>query len=309
MPKHKYFDPRRLAGLGRISLVAREVVDGVRTGLHKSLYHGSSVEFAEHREYVQGDNIRNIDWRLFGRTDRHYVKLFENETNLKCYLLVDKSASMAYKGGKVESKEEKGKKEAEPLTKLEYASFLAASLAYLMIHQQDAVGLVTFDDKITSMLAPSSRASHLHLIFERLEATVAGQGTDAARTFHDLAASIKRRSLIVIFSDLMDDRPALMKALHHFRHKKHGVILFHVLDHAERAFPFRRLADFVDMETGERMQVDPLSLRKAYLEEMGKFTSELKRDCSESRIEYVPVDTSEPFDRVLMGFLARRAKY
>ncbi len=295
MARHKYFDPQKVAALGRMKLVAREVVEGLRAGMHRSPYQGSSVEFAEHRVYVRGEDLRNIDWRLYGRTDRLYVKLFESETNLKCYLLLDQSASMAYGSG--------------GLTKLQYACYLAASLAYLILSQQDAVGLVTFDERIDSFLAPSARLSHLRHIFERLDQTSAVRGTDTARTFHDLAANIKRRSLIIILSDLLDDRRELMRALHHFRHRKHSVILFHVMDHAELTFPFRRLSDFVDMETGARLQVDPLHLRKAYLEEIETFRNRLRRDCSESRIEYVPIDTQVPFERALMRFLALRSKF
>ena len=291
---YRYLDPRAVARLGKINLVARGVVEGFITGLHKSPYHGFSAEFSEHRAYAPGDELRHIDWKSLARTDRLVVKLFENETNVRCYILLDKSGSMGYRSGE--------------LTKLEYACYLAGCLAYLMIRQQDSVGLVAFDESVGRFIAPRSIPSHLSVILGELEEIKAGAATAVARTFHDLAEKMKRRSLVVILSDLLDDEREIMKALHHFRHRRHEVILFHILDHAEREFPFGRLADFVDMETGERLQVDPRYAREAYLEELRGFIDRFKRECAKSLVEYVPVDTSTPFDLMLAEYLARRGR-
>lgn len=291
---YRYLDPRAAARLGKINLVARGVVEGFITGLHKSPYHGFSAEFSEHRAYAPGDDIRHIDWKSAARNDRYVVKLYENETNVRCYVLLDKSASMGYGSG--------------DLTKLEYSCYLAGCLSYLMIRQQDSVGLVSFDEKVGGFIAPRSAPSHLSVLLGGLERIKAGEGTGIARTFHDLAERMKRRSLVVILSDLMDDEQEVMKALHHFRHRKHEVILFHILDHAERDFPFTRLADFVDMETGERLQVDPRYARDAYLDELRHFIARFKRECSKSLVEYVPVDTATPFDLMLAKYLALRGR-
>ena len=292
--RFRYLDAGAVARLGRINLVARGVVEGFVTGLHKSPYHGFSVEFSEHRAYTPGDELRHIDWNSYARTDRFHVKLFENETNVRCYLLLDKSASMGYGSA--------------GLTKLEYSCYLAGCLAYLMIRQQDSVGLVSFAGAVDRFIAPRSTPGHLRVLLEALEDLKAGDRTEIAGTFHALAWNMKRRSLIVILSDLMDDEREVMKALHHLRHRKHEVILFHVLDPAETGFPFSRLADFVDMETGRRLQVDPRYAREAYLEELRGFVGRFRRECARSLVEYVPVDTSTPFDLMLTAYLARRGK-
>jgi len=292
--KYKYLDPAALARLGRINLVAKGVVEGFITGLHKSPYHGFSVEFAEHRQYAPGDELRHIDWKAWGRSDRLFVKLFEDETNVRCYILLDCSASMGFKSGE--------------MTKLEYGCMTAGCLAYLMIRQQDSVGLAAFSDALERFVPPRGASAHLSVIMQTLEDIRAEKRTDMAKTFHDLASNMQRRSLVVIISDLLDDEREVLRALHHFRHKKHEVIIFHVLDHAERDFPFRQLTDFVDMETGQRMQVDPRFVREEYLRQMDEFASRYKRECSEGGMEYVPVDTSTPFDIMLSSYLARRGQ-
>jgi uncharacterized protein (DUF58 family) len=291
---YRYLDARAVARLGKINLVARGVVEGFITGLHRSPYHGFSVEFSEHRAYAPGDELRHIDWKSVARTDRWVVKLFENETNVRSYILLDKSASMGFGSGE--------------LRKLDYACYLAGCLAYLMIRQQDSVGLVSFDEAVGRFIPPRSAASHLSVLLRALEQIKAGQKTSLARTFHDLAENMKRRSLVVILSDLLDDEREVVRALHHFRHRKHEVILFHILDHAEREFPFTRLADFVDMETGQRLQIDPRYARDAYLEEMEAFTRRFKQECARSLVEYVPVDTATPFDLMLTRYLALRGR-
>jgi uncharacterized protein (DUF58 family) len=292
MAGYQYLDPAALARIGRVNLVARGVVEGFITGLHRSPYHGHSVEFSEHREYAPGDATKNIDWRAFGRTDRLLVKLFEDETNVKCYILLDRSASMDYRSGKI--------------SKLEYGCYLAACLAYLMVRQQDSVGMVTFSGGAGRLIAPRSTPGHLRVLIEELEKLRGGGRSRMARTFHDLAGSMRRRSLVVIISDLLDDQREVLNALHHFRHCRHEVILFHVLDGAEIEFPFKGLADFVDMETGERLQVDPRYVRAEYLRELEDLRNAFRQETAGGLIEYVPVDTSVHFEHMLSAYLARR---
>ncbi|MCX7806032.1 MAG: DUF58 domain-containing protein [Planctomycetota bacterium] len=293
--RYRYFDPRALTRIGRAALVARGVVEGFITGVHRSPFKGFSIEFAEHREYAPGDPLKHIDWRVWGRTDRLYVKQFEDETNCRCYLLLDRSASMGFRGGGT-------------LPKFEYACFLAASLAYLAIRQQDLVGLVTFDHRVRDFLPPGSSGEHLRRILERLEAIRAGEISGMSKTFHDLAEAVKRRSFVIIISDLYDDEAEVMKAIGHFRHRKHEVLLFHLLDPAETEFPYTRLTDFVDMETGERLQVDPRYARGEYLAQLEAFCARMGRSCAEAGAEYARIVTGTPFDAALAMYLARRAK-
>jgi uncharacterized protein (DUF58 family) len=292
MARYQYLDPKALARIGRVNLVARGVVEGFITGLHKSPYHGHSVEFAEHRQYTAGDPIKHIDWRAFARTDRLLVKLFEDETNVKCYILLDRSASMSYR--------------SNGISKLEYGCYLSACLAYLMIRQQDSVGMVTFAGGSGRFIAPRSAPGHLRVLLEELEKLRGGGKSRMAKTFHDLAESMRRRSLIVIVSDLLDDEREVLKALHHFRSRKHEIILFHVLDRAEIDFPFKGLADFVDMETGERLQIDPRYVRAEYLRELEEFRTAFRKETAQGLIEYVPVNTSVPFEHMLSAYLAKR---
>ncbi len=294
--KFRFVEPEALAKLGRLNIVARSVVEGFVTGLHRSPYHGFSVEFAEHREYVPGDSIRHLDWLALARTDRYYVKQYEEETNLRAYILLDSSASMGFgsDGG---------------LTKLEYSCYLAASLAYLMIRQQDSVGLVHFSEKINEFLAPSTTKMHLTRLLLSLEKTAPSGKTDISKTFHDLAERIKRRALIIIISDLYDDQKEVTRSLSHFRHKKHEVLLFHVLDHSELEFPYRRLADFVDMETGRRIQVDPMYVREEYRRLVTEFLDSYRRDCSQTDIDYVVTSTRVPYDLLLLSYLGKRRRF
>ena len=251
-------DPSALARVKNLSLVARSVVEGFITGLHSSPYKGFGVEFAEHRKYSPGDNPRHLDWRVLGRTDRLYIKQYEEETNLRAQILLDSSASMAY---------------GEPpgITKLQYASYLTAVLAYLMMRQQDAVGMTTFDTEVRLDLPARSSPCHFDEMMSHLEAIKPGRTTSLGATLHRLADRFKRRCLIILVSDLYDDPEAVEPALHHFHYKRHEVIVFHVLDHAEITFPFRDTASFVDMETGERLQVDPAYVRDEYRRQLDAF--------------------------------------
>ena len=291
---YKYLTPEAVAKLGNLSLVARSAVEGFITGLHRSPFHGFSVEFAEHRQYSPGDDLRYLDWKSLARTDRLHIKQYEEETNLRCNILLDISASMTYGSG--------------PLNKFEYGCYLAASLAYLLVRQQDSVGMVTFHNRITNRILPHSTPVHLGEILRILEELEPEENTRLAEVFHNMAATIPRRGLVVIISDLYDDEKEIVRALRHFRHKRHGVMLFHVLDRQEVDFDFDRLTNFVDMETDETIHADPRYVRAEYLKLMKEFTESFRRDCAESQIEYVLTNTSVPFDFMLSRFLQARSR-
>lgn len=297
MARYKYLDPRVAGRLKPVKLVARGVVEGFMTGLHKSPYLGFSTEFAEHREYASGDDLRHLDWRLFARTDRYYVKVFEEETNVRCYILLDVSGSMGYSGSR-----------SGGLNKLQYACHLAGALAYLMVKQRDPVGLVAFADRIERFLAPRASTQHLGLILEELEKISAGGRTGIGETFHALAERMKKRSLVIILSDLMEEAEHLRQAIHHFRHRKHEVLIFHILDADEHDLPLNRLVDFVDMETGRRMQVDAAYIRQTYKQAISGFVKSVRRLAAEAACPYVPADTSTPYDILLARYLAVRMK-
>lgn len=291
---YKFLTAEAAARLDNLSLVARTVVEGFIAGLHRSPYHGFSVEFSEHREYSPGDNLRYIDWMAYGRTDRYYVKQYEEETNLRCHILLDASASMSYASGEV--------------TKFEYGSYLAASLAYLMVRQRDSVGLVTFDRDIRSRIPAGSTTVHLNRLLSELERTSPSSLTGIARAFHALAENIKKRSLIIIISDLFDDETEIFRALRHFRHKKHEVVVFHILDPWEMEFPFKQMSDFIDVETAEKIQADPRYVRQEYLKEIKAFIDTLRRGCAEGTMEYVLANTNVPFELLLTSYLDKRQR-
>jgi len=290
----KYLKPEVVSRLSRLDLVARLVVEGFITGLHRSPYHGFSVEFSEYRPYMPGDPLRHIDWKVWGRTDRYYVKQFEEETNLKAYLLLDSSGSMGYTSG--------------PLTKLRYATFLTAALSYLMLLQRDAVGLVTFDQKIRSYLPPRSVFSYLHVLLKEMDTLKSRGETRLSTILHDLAERIKRRGLIIVLSDLLDDPEEVLMALKHFRHRKHEVIVFHILDPMEQTFAFEKDAIFIDMETREKIQTQPWHIRSDYRGRVNTFLDRYKRECRQHRIDYLLADTSQPFDTALFNYLAMRKR-
>jgi uncharacterized protein (DUF58 family) len=289
-------DPTALARYGGLALVARGTVEGFLTGVHKSPYKGYSVEFAEHRQYYPGDEIRHLDWRVLAKTDRFYIKEYEEETNLKAHLLIDASGSMAYRG--------------KNRSKFEYAQHVAACLAYLMLHQLDAVGLVTHDTRIRQVIPPRANAKHLLHVLQALEQTAPGGETALAPLWHELAAhQVKRRGLVVILSDCFDDLDRLLTALRHFRHKKHEVILFHVLAPEEIEFPFRRLTQFQDLEAlPHHLLVDPARLRREYLERFETFCRQLRDRSRGMGIDYHLLRTDEPVDRALGVYLSRRQR-
>lgn len=290
----QFLQPEVVSKLANMSLVARLVVEGFITGLHRSPYHGFSVEFAEHRPYMPGDDIRHIDWKVLGKTDRLYLKEYEEETNLKAYLLVDASASMGYRSASI--------------SKLQYASWLAASLSYLMLRQRDGVGLVLFDEKIRKFLPPRSMNSYLNLLLQELERLNSYGETRIGQTFHQLAERMKRRGLVIIFSDLFDSPQEILSGLKHFRHNRHEVIVFHILDPLERHFNFKQAGTFLDLETGEKLPTQPWHIRTEYCRLVEEFTETLKKGCREQRIDYVLMDTSENFDRALLQYLIKRKK-
>jgi uncharacterized protein (DUF58 family) len=287
------FDPTSLAKYGRLTLIARGLVEGFLTGVHKSPYKGFSVEFAEHRQYYPGDEIRHIDWRAFGKTDRYYIKEYEEETNLRAYLLVDASGSMAYAG--------------KQASKFQFAQYVAASLAYLMLHQRDAVGLVTHDTRLRQMMQPRANAKHLLRLINTLEQTQPGGETSLAPLWHDLVGRIKRRGLIVVLSDCFDQIGPLLRALRHFRHRRHEVLLFHILAPEELEFPFSRMTQFRNLErNGHRILVDPGQLRKEYRKNFDAFCTQLREQTRQMRIDYQMLRTDESVDRALGAYLAKR---
>jgi len=290
----RFLQPEVISKLSNLELKARLVVEGFITGLHRSPYHGFSVEFAEHRQYMPGDPIRNIDWKLFAKSDRYFVKEFEEETNLKAYILLDASASMGYTSSKI--------------SKLEYSRYLAASLTYLMLKQRDSVGLLVFDEGIRRYIPPKAARSHLNIILKELDSAEASEKTDVGGAFHELAERIKRRGLIIVISDLFDEPDRLLVGLKHFRHKKHEVIVFHVLDPYEKDFSYSREAKFIDMETGEEILTNPWQVRGSYKERLGDFITDFRRECREAMIDYFPIDTSVSFDKALFAYLGKRAK-
>ncbi len=290
----KYLDPEVISRLKTMELRARLVVEGFITGMHKSPYHGFSVEFAEHRQYMPGDPIRNIDWKVFAKSDRYYVKQFEEETNLKGYLLLDTSASMKFTSGGV--------------SKADYASYLAAALSFMMLKQRDAAGLVAFDEQIRRYIPPKSTSGHLHAILTALETLETTEKTDVPRALHEMAERIKRRGLIIVLSDLLDDPTKVLAGLKHFRHRNHEVIVFHILDPYERHFTFPSESIFKDMETGEELSTIPWQIKAEYQKSVAGFIERYARECRQSLIDYVVLDTSQSYDLALVAYLAKRSR-
>ncbi|MGM0488189.1 MAG: DUF58 domain-containing protein [Planctomycetota bacterium] len=283
-----------MAKLKGLHLRARHIVEGYVAGLHRSPYHGFSIEFAEHREYTPGDDLRYVDWKVFGRTDKFYLKQYDDETNLICHLVVDVSESMTYRGPNA------------ALSKFEYAQATAAALAWLVLQQQDAAGLVTFDQRIRSNLRASSSPSHLRQILQTLEAAPLEAETAAGPIFHELAQRLKKRSLVVILSDLFDDVDSMITGLKHFHHRRHDVLVFHVLDPVELDFSFSRPTIFQGLERGPRVTADPRSLRGAYVKEIEAHVRRLRTGCRAMGIDYQQLRTDQPFDIALSNYLAAR---
>ncbi len=296
----KYLKPTTVSRLANMNLRARLVVEGFITGLHRSPYHGFSVEFAEHRQYMPGDEIRHIDWKVYGKTDRFYVKQFEEETNLKSYLLIDQSASMgiAHEGR---------------VSKFQYASYLAAALSYLMIHQRDAVGLTLFNEKITRHLPPRSVMSYLSVLLGELENAKVSGSANWATSLPHVAEQIKRRGLVILLSDFMPrdldtDPKQILTGLKHFRHRHHEVLVLQVLDPMDYRFDFRDDAIFEDVESGVTLPTQPHHIRAAVQKEIDEYLDWFKRQCRENNIDYQLLDTSMDFDQGLLQFLLKRKR-
>jgi uncharacterized protein (DUF58 family) len=289
----KYLKPEVIRQISRLDLRAEFIVKGFLHGLHASPFHGFSVEFSEHRRYTPGDDPHDIDWLVYAKTDKYYVKKFEAETNITGYLVMDLSQSMAYT-------------HRQELTKFDYAICLAAALCYLMILQNDPVALVTFGEQINNYLPPKSKRQQIGNILSLLARLKPEGQTDAGRSLVQLAAMIKHASLVMVFSDLLADPEPIIAALRRLRHGGNDVILFHILDEAEVGFPFTGLVELEDPESQSRLEVDADSYRRDYLAEIEAFREQYRRECFQSGIDYVPLDTSMPFDRALTEYLAMR---
>ncbi len=291
----KILTPKFISELSNMELRARLIVEGFLIGMHRSPYHGFSVEFAEHRQYFPGDDIGNIDWKVYGRSDRLYIKEYEEETNLKAYIFLDSSSSMGFK-------------KDGSVSKLEYAGYLAAGLIYLMMKQQDATGLAIYDEKVRKFFEPHLTYSYRKLLFTELSGLGPQSKTSTVNALSALAERIKRRGLIIVISDFLDEPKNVITALKHFRHRKNEVIAFQVLDDAELNLDFPADAVFTDMETGERISTQVSAIRTAYKKSVGKFVHELKSRCFENDIDFALLTTSTPFDKALTAYLTRRKK-
>ena len=291
----RYLNPNVIAQVARLDLRAKFIVEGFLTGLHASPFQGFSVEFSEHRKYTPGDDLKDLDWNVYAKTDRYYVKKFQAETNVTGYLVMDLSASMAYTY-------------RQELTKFEYAICLAAALGYLMVHQQDPVGLVTFDTRIRTSLPPRSKRTQLGTILGVLANLKPAGRTDVAQCLHQLAVMIRSKSLVMVFSDLLTDPAPVLQSLHHLRHRGNEVILFHILDEAEVHFPFEGVVEFEDVEEHDKLTIDARGMRDDYLQALADFRQYYRAECSKAHIDFVPVDTSVTFDKALMEYLLQRQK-
>ncbi len=292
--ERRFLDPAVLARLGTLELRARTIVEGFLSGLHRSPFKGFSVEFAEYRQYLPGDDLATIDWKVYARTDRHYVKKFEEETNLGCHILLDVSASMGYGSG--------------AMTKLEYGSCLAASLAYLMNRQRDAVGLTAFDEGIVTMLPASARPGHLRSVLLTLDRLRLGSTTDVSKPLHQLADTLSKRGMVVLISDLLDEPERVIRGLKHFRFRGTDVIVFQVLDHDEIEFPFERATRFEDLETSHEVTAVPNVVREEYQRRIGGLIDLYRRELGAVGIDYHLLETSQPLELALLAYLSTRPR-
>ena len=290
----RYLDPAIIARLGTIDLKARTIVEGFLTGLHRSPYKGFSVEFAEYRQYLPGDDLATLDWKVFARSDKHFVKKYEEETNLTCHMLIDVSKSMGYASGEV--------------TKLQYASYLAGALAYLMHRQRDSFGLIAFDDSIAALLPASARSGHLRAVLLALERLELGAGTNVAKPLNDLASAVRKRGMVILISDLLDEPTQVLDGLKHFRYRGTDVIVFQILDPYELKFPFEQAARFRDMESEEEVMAVPGSVREDYVERMQGLIEFYRRELQLQGIDYCLLDTSQPLELGLMSYLMARRR-
>lgn len=289
----RYLDPEVIARLTRLDLKARLVVEGFLTGLHHSPYKGFSQEFTDHRPYIPGDELKHIDWKVYARRDRFYIKEYQEETNLRAYILLDKSGSMGY---------------GKHITKLEYAKFLSACLTYLLFKQRDGVGIITFDTKINDFIPPSAKKINLTRIIETIDRITPGMETSLAQVLFELGQKIKRRALVILISDLFDEPELVLKSLRSFRARKHEIIVFQIIDAQELTFPFTETSLFQDMETKENIVLDPVAIRNSYQKKFKNFLGYYKRSLGEARVDYELINTEQTFDRTLFAYLQKRAK-
>jgi uncharacterized protein (DUF58 family) len=296
MAASTYLSTEVLARVSNMQLLAKVVVEGFLQGLHRSPFHGSSVEFAEYRQYTAGEEIKHIDWKVYAKSDRYYLKRFEAETNLACNILLDASASMGYKS------DEKG------VSKLQYAASLAACLAYFMIGQRDATGLTVFDSAIRSALPPRLGPTHLQRVLTDLDGLKPGGDTSLAGPMASMADGLKRRGLVIIISDLLDSVEALRSALSRFRFQGHDLIVFHIMDSAELNFPFDSMTEFTDLETGQQALVSPTGMRSTYMRELKNYLADVQKVCADVRADYTLFDTSAPLELALSEYLHRRSR-
>jgi uncharacterized protein (DUF58 family) len=292
--ERQFLDPAVVARLGTLELKARTIVEGFLSGLHRSPFKGFSVEFAEYRQYIPGDDLSTIDWKVYARSDRHYVKKFEEETNLDCHLMLDVSGSMAYG--------------SRGITKYEYGQCLAASLGYLMNRQRDAVGLTAFDETIVTMLPASARPGHLRALLVTLDRLKLGRKTNVSKPLHQLADSLTKRGMVVLISDLLDDPERVIRGLKHFQYRGTDVVVFHVLDPDETEFPFERATRFEDLETDDEVMAVPLIVREHYLKNIGGLIDRYKRELGAVGIDYHLLGTSQPLELALMAYLSTRER-
>ena len=291
----KYLDPALISKLKTLELKARYVVEGFMVGLHKSPYHGFSVEFSEHRSYMQGDPLKNVDWKVFAKSEKYFIKQFEEETNLICHINLDVSKSMDFK-------------HSGPITKLEYGKILASSLIYLMNKQQDAVGLSLYSDKIESYLPPKSSRIYLRNLLTAIENIKSSNKTETAECLNSIADKIKRRGLVIIISDLFDNPESMLSTIKKFHYKKNEVLVFQLLDPIENSFAFGSDAIFIDKETGEEMTTQPHQIQKAYQDTMKQYLDKIKKECLSNGIEYNLITTDIPFDKALLSYFRKRSK-
>ena len=293
--RFQYLDPKVLASIAGIEMAARYLVEGLWASRHRSPLYGYSVEFIDHRNYTFGDELKTIDWRVFGRTDRYYVKRFEMESNMDVTILLDLSASMGYEP------EDKGR-----LTKLQYSSYLAAGLAYLLLHQQDAPGLVTFDTEIRAFLPPRQSRRHLWSILAELDKAQCGGETGIGPVLETIGERLKRRGMVILISDCLDDADSLLGGIRRVAARQHEVLVFQVLDHDERNWPYQRPSSFIDLETDATVEGDPVALRQGYLNQLEEFLETIADGCRRSNVHHVLMETSSPLEKALRDYLLRR---
>jgi uncharacterized protein (DUF58 family) len=290
----KYLQPEVISSVKNLELVARLVVEGYLTGRHRSPFHGFSVEFSQHRPYMPGDNLRFVDWKVYGRTDRYYIKQFEEETNLRCHILLDVSKSMQYS--------------SEKITKAQYASYLTAGLTYLMLQQRDSTGLVLFDDEVKKIIPNRSVFSHLNVILQTVDKAEYGNDTNISNALHNVAEQIRKRGLIILISDLLDDPKSILNGLKHFRHNKHEILFFHIIDPKEFEFDFSGDVLFEDLENSNRIKTQPLYIREMYRKKFSEYLDYLKVNFSNNRIDYQQLYTSTLYDKALTEYLLKRKR-